>query len=153
MPQQVTADQLCRFILQDAEEIDGKLICRESLIAELRRRGSVSGPGEEAARRRNSRIEDWSKDRILVRPRWSSWIHPYLRASYLAFMADEMEKDTREFRGLRPTRLQGALRDGAVVALVLGKAVHMRLGWNHEGTFDELLEGLGAHPALIEATQ
>lgn len=40
----VTADQLYRFIVANAEEIDGRLVCRASLIAYLRERG-VHKPG------------------------------------------------------------------------------------------------------------
>lgn len=80
-----------------------------------------------------------------------SWIHANLHASYLAFMVDEMVKDRRSFAGLRPTRLQSALREAAVVALLLGRQVHFRIGWGHDDMFDELLEGLGANPDLIQA--
>ena len=45
----VTADELYRFVLANAEEIDGQLVCRASLIAELRRRG-VEFPGRVRAR-------------------------------------------------------------------------------------------------------
>ena len=39
----VTADELYRFILENAEKIDGRLVCRVSLAAELRKRGVKEG--------------------------------------------------------------------------------------------------------------
>lgn len=72
----VTADQLYRFICKEAEEIDGQLICRASLIAELRRRG-VETPG----RVRKKLVVSELVDRGLVlrphpRSRWLIVIDP-----------------------------------------------------------------------------
>jgi hypothetical protein len=46
----VTADQLYRFICANAEEIDGEVICRVSLWAELERRGIPRGPERQQLR-------------------------------------------------------------------------------------------------------
>lgn len=46
----VTADQLYRFICANAEEIDGQIICRASLWAELERLGIPRGPERQQLR-------------------------------------------------------------------------------------------------------
>jgi hypothetical protein len=46
----VTANQLYRFICANAEEIDGEIICRASLWAELERRGIPRGPERQQLR-------------------------------------------------------------------------------------------------------
>lgn len=46
----VTADQLYEFICANAEEIDGEVICRASLWAELERRGIPGGPERQQLR-------------------------------------------------------------------------------------------------------
>jgi hypothetical protein len=46
----VTADQLYRFICANVEEIDGEVICRASLWAELERQGIPRGPEQQQLR-------------------------------------------------------------------------------------------------------
>lgn len=46
----ITADQLYRFICENAEEIDGEIMCRASLWAELERRGIPQGPERQRLR-------------------------------------------------------------------------------------------------------
>lgn len=59
----VTPESLYQFILENTEEIDGQLICRVSLIAELRRRG-VSKPGPVRA----NLVRELTKQGLVVRP-------------------------------------------------------------------------------------
>ena len=66
----VTADELYSFILANAEEIDGQLVCRASLIAELRRRG-VEFPG----RVRKKLVKELTKRGLVLRPHpRSTWL-------------------------------------------------------------------------------
>lgn len=63
MVKSVTADELYLFICEQVEEIDGQLICRASLIAELRRRG-VESPG----RVRRKLVRELSERGLVHRP-------------------------------------------------------------------------------------
>lgn len=66
----VTADALYSFILANAEEIDGQLVCRASLIAELRRR-DVENPGRVRAKL----VRELSERGLVLRPHpRSSWL-------------------------------------------------------------------------------
>jgi hypothetical protein len=61
---------LYRFILDNAEEIDGQLVCRASLIAELRRRG-VEFPG----RVRKKLVKELTERGLVLRPHpRSTWL-------------------------------------------------------------------------------
>lgn len=66
----VTSAQLYRFIAANAEEIDGQLVCRTSLIAELRRRG-VEFPG----RVRKKLVKELTERGLVHRPHpRSTWL-------------------------------------------------------------------------------
>ncbi|MGH9198751.1 MAG: hypothetical protein ACRD1T_23865 [Acidimicrobiia bacterium] len=79
-----------------------------------------------------------------------SWVHATVRASYLSFEMDDIEKDPerREWTGLLPRSLQGELTNAAVISLILGREVHRCLSWE-SAIFDELLEGLGADEDML----
>lgn len=69
----VTADELYAFIRDNAEEIDGQLVCRASLIAELRRRG-VEYPG----RLRKKLVRELTERGLVVRPHpRSTWLYVF----------------------------------------------------------------------------
>jgi hypothetical protein len=69
----ISADELYSFILANAEEIDGELVCRASLIAELRRRG-VKYPG----RLRKRLVKELTQRGLVVRPHpRSTWLYVF----------------------------------------------------------------------------
>jgi hypothetical protein len=66
----MTADELYSFIVANTEDIDGELICRASLIAELRRRG-VEYPG----RVRKQLVRELTQRGLVLRPHpRSTWL-------------------------------------------------------------------------------
>lgn len=66
----VTADELYSFICEQAEDIDGQLVCRASLIAELRRR-RVEFPG----RVRKKLVKELTERGLVLRPHpRSTWL-------------------------------------------------------------------------------
>lgn len=66
----ITGDELYGFILANAEEIDGQLVCRASLIAELRRQG-VEYPG----RVRKKLVRELTERGLVRRPHpRSTWL-------------------------------------------------------------------------------
>lgn len=79
-----------------------------------------------------------------------TWVHATTHANALAVKADEMERRRDALVGLRPLNLLGAIEEAACVALLLGRQLHIRLGWNHVTSFDELLEGLNFDMEILD---
>lgn len=79
-----------------------------------------------------------------------SWVHATTHSSALAVKADEMEREADIHTGLRPSGVSDAIQEAACIALLLGRQLHARLGWDHLSSFDELLEGLNMEMEILE---
>jgi hypothetical protein len=94
---EITADELYEFICANAEEIEGQLICRQSLWAELGRRGIPRGPTRQQLR---MRLVKQLEARGLIKR-----IHP--RSRYLVVL----QPDSRLVRRVRREHFQARMED------------------------------------------